>query len=143
MYVYFLSEFWVVFDQYFFKFSFSLFFSPFFTLNFHNVLILIFIIRFYKSFWVSSLLFFYAFQFYNFKLPIFEITFIFLLLDYSAVARLQWIFQFCYCIFSAPEFSLVLFIVSVSLWIFSLCSCLIFQILSEIFRFHSEFIYVL
>lgn len=119
--------------------SFSLLFSHWICI----MLILIFIIRFYKSFWVSSLLFFYAFQFYNFKLPIFEITFIFLLLDYSAVARLQWIFQFCYCIFSAPEFSLVLFIVSASLWMFSLCSCLIFQILSEIFRFYSEFIYVL
>ena len=119
--------------------SFSLLFSHWILI----MLILIFIIRFYKSLWVSSLLFFYAFQFHNFKLPIFEITCIFLLLDYSAVARLQWIFQFCYCIFSAPEFSLVLFIVSASLWMFSLCSCLIFKILSEIFRFDSEFIYVL
>jgi len=73
-----LGYLWPTFLQIFFLVS----FSPFFPSWISVLLILIFIIRFYKSFGVSSLLFFFTFQFYNFKLPIFEITFIFLLLDY-------------------------------------------------------------
>ena len=80
------SEFFDIFDQYFFKFSFSVFFSHFSILN-STMLILIFIIRFHKSFWVSSLLFFYSFQFYNLKLPIFQVTCIFLLLDYACCCK--------------------------------------------------------
>lgn len=39
MYVYFLSEIWVVFDQYFFKYSLGPFLSPFSFLDFHNAYI--------------------------------------------------------------------------------------------------------